>query len=51
MPVILTDPTEIEIWLADWKEAKALQRPYRAEAMTLLPFEPETKAGHQATLF
>ena len=52
MPVILTETAEIEIWLsADWKEAKALQRTYPAEAMTLLPFEPETKAGQQATLF
>lgn len=52
MPAILTKPAEIEIWLsADCKEAKALQRPYPAEAMTLLPLEPETKEVQQATLF
>lgn len=40
MPVILTDPAEIELWLiAEWKDAKALQRPFSAERMTLLPVE------------
>ena len=40
MPVILTDPAEIELWLtADWKNAKTLQRPYPIEQMTLLPAE------------
>ena len=54
MPVILTEPEEIELWLtADWKDARMLQRPYPAERMTLLPVEsllpwayadkPETK--------
>lgn len=52
MPVILTDPEEIELWLtADWKDAKALQRPFPAEAMTLLPVEQQTEDGQQATLF
>ncbi|PLU44583.1 SOS response-associated peptidase [Sinorhizobium medicae] len=52
MPVILTEPDEIELWLAaDWKDAKALQRPYPAEAMTLLPVEQQTATGRQTTLF
>lgn len=52
MPIILTEPEEIELWLtADWKDAKALQRPFPAEAMTLLPVGQQTEAGQQATLF
>ena len=40
MPVILTDPAEIELWLtADWKDARTLQRPFPTERMTLLPVE------------
>lgn len=40
MPVILTEPTEIELWMnAEWKEARALQRPFQAERMMLLPVE------------
>lgn len=40
MPVILTEPAEIELWLtADWKDARTLQRPYPAERMILLPVE------------
>jgi pimeloyl-ACP methyl ester carboxylesterase len=51
MSIILTEPEEIELWLtADWRDAKALQRPFPAEAMTLLPVE-QTEAGQQATLF
>ncbi|MGK9286548.1 hypothetical protein [Sinorhizobium meliloti] len=51
MSIILTEPEEIELWpTADWKDAKALQRPFPAEAMTLLPVD-QTEAGQQATLF
>ncbi|WP_327437629.1 SOS response-associated peptidase family protein [Sinorhizobium meliloti] len=52
IPIILTESEEIELWLtADWKDAKALQRPFPAEAMTLLPVGQQTEAGQQATLF
>lgn len=38
MPVLLTEPQEIEIWLtADWSEAKALQRPLPDESLIRLP--------------
>ncbi|MDX0442483.1 SOS response-associated peptidase [Sinorhizobium medicae] len=40
MPVILTEPAEIELWMnADWKDARVLQRPFQAERMMLLPVE------------
>lgn len=38
MPVILTEPAEIERWLtAEWKDAKQLQRPLPSDAMMLVP--------------
>ncbi|MFQ6185150.1 hypothetical protein ACLMJV_24785 [Sinorhizobium meliloti] len=52
MSIILTEPEEIELRLtADWKDATALQRPFPAEAVTLLRVGQQTEAGQQATLF
>ncbi len=45
MPVILTEPAEIELWLtAEWKEAKELQRPFPSDAMMLQPLERDEEA-------
>jgi putative SOS response-associated peptidase YedK len=41
MPVILTTPEEVEVWLtAPWEEAKGLQRPLRDELLMIVP-KPE----------
>ncbi len=45
MPVILTEPAEIELWLtAEWKEANELLRPFPSDAMMLLPLERDEAA-------
>lgn len=37
MPVVLTEPDEVELWLgADWREAAALQRPLAAERLQIV---------------
>ena len=44
MPVILTEPDEIELWLtAPWSEAKALQRPLPDDMLVIVdaPAKPE----------
>lgn len=41
MPVILTEPDEIEIWMhAPWAEAKKLQRPLPDQKLNLVPSPP-----------
>lgn len=38
MPVVLTEPDELETWLnAPWEEAKSLQRPLADDKLALLP--------------
>ena len=51
MPVILTCKDEIETWLtADWKEAKALQRPLPDDGLTIVS-RAETAVAGQGSLF
>ena len=45
MPVILTRSDEVEVWLtADWREAKALQRPLPADRLEGIE-KPATPTG------
>lgn len=45
MPVILTRSNEVEVWLAaDWREAKALQRPLPADLFEVIE-KPAAPAG------
>ena len=52
MPVLLTEPEEIEAWLtAPWEEAKSLQRPLADDKLVTVPAPtPEATAPQQATL-
>lgn len=49
MPVILTEPDEIETWLtAPWDEARALQRPLPDNMLTIV--DPPAQPEQQGTL-
>lgn len=48
MPVILTEPDEIDTWLsAPWEDAKHLQLPFAEERLKLVdnPAQPEPMRG------